>query len=70
MKQNMGATDRLVRVVLALLFAVLWFQHIVTGALGIIVLSLGCIFIITGVIGNCPLYSLFGINTCARKKAA
>jgi len=70
MKQNMGAADRLVRLVLAIVFAVLWFQNIVTGVTGIIVLTAGCIFILTSVVSACPLYNLFGISTCARKKSA
>ncbi|MEO5592964.1 MAG: DUF2892 domain-containing protein [Chitinophagaceae bacterium] len=68
MKQNMGTTDRVARLVLASLFAVLWFQHIVTGTFGIIVLVLGCVFLLTSVIGTCPLYNLFGISTCTREK--
>jgi len=70
MKQNMGAADRLVRLVLAIVFVVLWFQNIVTGVAGIVVLTAGFIFILTSVVGVCPLYSLFGISTCARKKSA
>jgi Protein of unknown function (DUF2892) len=70
MKQNMGTADRLVRLILAIVFAVLWFQNIVTGIAGIVVLTLGCIFMLTSVIGTCPLYSLFDINTGSRKKSA
>jgi len=70
MKQNMGAADRLVRLVLAIVFAVLWFQNIVTGIAGIVVLTAGCIFLLTSVVGACPLYNLFGISTCSRKKSA
>ena len=68
MKQNMGTFDRLARVIIALVLAVLWFQHVVTGTLGIIFLTVSCIFLLTSIIGTCPLYSLFGINTCSRKK--
>jgi hypothetical protein len=70
MKKNLGYTDRLVRLVLSVVFAVLWFQNIVTGIAGIVLLILGCIFILTSVTGVCPLYNLFGISTCAGKKSS
>jgi uncharacterized membrane protein len=68
MKKNMGNTDRLIRLVLAAVFIILWFQNIVTGTMGIILLVLGVIFALTSVVGFCPLYRLIGITTCAGKK--
>jgi Protein of unknown function (DUF2892) len=68
MTQNVGSTDRLARVLLGIIFGVLWFLHIVTGISGIILLVLGCVFLITAVIGNCPLYKIFGFSTCPRRK--
>ena len=69
MKKNMGNTDRWIRIILAVIFAVLWFENIVTGTIGIILLVLGGIFVLTSIIDMCPLYSLFGITTGAKKKA-
>jgi uncharacterized membrane protein len=68
MKKNMGNTDRLIRLVLAAVFIILWFQNIVTGTMGIILLVLGVIFALTSVVGFCPLYRLIGITTCVGKK--
>ncbi len=47
MKQNMGTIDRIVRVIIAALFAYLYFGGIVTGAMGIILLVLGVVFLAT-----------------------
>jgi uncharacterized RDD family membrane protein YckC len=60
----MGSTDKMIRAILAIVFAVLYFGNIVTGTLGIILLVLGVVFLLTGAISFCPLYTLVGINTC------
>jgi len=67
MKKNMGTTDKIIRIVIAVLFAVLFFTKAVTGVAGIILLVLAAVFILTSVIGSCPLYLPFGINTCKKK---
>jgi hypothetical protein len=63
MKTNMGTVDRVLRVVLALIFAVLYFSGTVTGILGIILLVLGGVFLLTSLVSFCPLYVPFKINT-------
>ena len=67
MKKNMGSADRVTRLVLAAIFAVLYFTNTVTGTLGIVLLILGAVFVLTSFISFCPLYLPFGINTCKKK---
>ena len=67
MKKNMGIADRSVRILLAIVFAVLHFTGVVTGLFGWILLVLAIIFLLTSLIQTCPLYLPFGINT--RKKS-
>lgn len=67
MKSNMGTTDKVIRIVVAILIAILYFTHIVTGTLGIVLLVFAGIFLLTSLIGFCPLYTLFGINTCKKE---
>ena len=67
MKKNMGTTDIIIRIVIAVLFAVLFFTKAVTGILGIILLILAVMFVLTSLIGFCPLYLPFKINTCRKK---
>jgi Protein of unknown function (DUF2892) len=69
MKKNMGNTDRIIRLVLAVVFGVLYFTGTVTGTLGIVLLILGGVFVLTSVVSFCPLYALVGLNTCPVKKA-
>ena len=63
MKRNEASWDRVVRVVLAALFAYLYFAGIVTGGLGILLLVLGIVFLVTAIVGFCPLYSVFKFST-------
>lgn len=63
MKRNMSDVDRIVRVIIAAVFAWLYFSGIVTGALGIILVALGVIFTLTSIFAFCPLYLLFGVST-------
>lgn len=67
MKKNMGTIDRVVRIVIALVFAALYFTGTVTGTLGIVLLVLGGVFVATSLISFCPLYTLFGLSTCPNK---
>lgn len=57
--KNEGKIDRTLRVILgaALLSLVFVGPQTAWGWVGVVPL-------VTGLIGNCPVYSLFGINTC------
>ena len=63
MKRNMSNTDRIVRVVVAALFAYLYFSDTVAGTLGIVLVVLGAVFLLTSVVAFCPLYVPFKIST-------
>lgn len=67
MKKNMGNADRIIRLLLAAVFAYLYFSGVVTGALGIVLVVLGAVFVLTSLVSFCPLYTLIGLNTCQRK---
>lgn len=66
MKTNMGSADRIIRILLAVVFAALYFTGTVTGTFGIVLLVLGGVFLATSAIGFCPLYTLVGVNTCKK----
>ena len=68
MKKNMGSTDRLLRLLLSFAMATLALTGLVTGTLGIILLAAAGIFLLTSIVGMCPIYTLIGVNTCPRKK--
>jgi hypothetical protein len=61
--KNEGKVDRTLRVILgaALISLVFIGPQTAWGWLGVVPLA-------TGLIGNCPVYSLLGINTCGIKR--
>jgi hypothetical protein len=61
--KNMGTVDRIVRVIVAIVIAVLYFTGSISGMLAIILLVLAGVFILTSLISTCPLYLPFGITT-------
>jgi hypothetical protein len=63
MKRNMSNTDRIIRVLIAALFAYLYFGGIVTGALGIVLVLFGGVFLLTAIVAFCPLYAPFKFST-------
>ncbi len=63
MKSNMGTTDKIIRILIAVLLAVLYFTHVIDGTLGIILLVLAGVFVLTSLISFCPLYTIIGLNT-------
>ncbi len=64
MKKNMGTIDRVFRILVAAVVAFLYFSHHINGLVATILGVVAAIFVVTGFIGTCPLYSLFGISTC------
>ena len=63
MKKNMGVIDRVVRILIAVVIVVLYFTHVISGTLAIILLILSGILIVTSIVSLCPLYLPFGFNT-------
>lgn len=69
MKQNMGSVDRALRVIVAVVVAILYFTNQITGAIAIILGILAVIFLLTSIIGFCPLYLPFKFSTKKEQKA-
>ena len=67
MKKNMGYADRLIRLLIAVVIAVLYFTNIISGTVAIVAGAIALIFIITSFISFCPLYLPFGFNTAKKK---
>lgn len=63
MKKNMGSTDKIIRVLIAVLIAVLYWQELISGTTALIAGALAVIFVLTSLISFCPLYLPFGIRT-------
>ena len=67
MKKNLGSVDKIIRIVIAAIFALLYFTNTVTGIWGIILLLLGGVFVLTSIVSWCPIYFSCRISTLKTK---
>ncbi len=67
MQRNMGAIDRFIRFVIALVLAILVIAKAVTGAAGVIVGIIAIVLLFTSLFGFCGLYVPLKISTQKRK---
>jgi hypothetical protein len=63
MKKNMGSLDKGIRILLAVIIAILYFTNQITGAAAIVLGIFAIIFLLTSLIGFCPLYAPFKLST-------
>jgi hypothetical protein len=63
MKVNESMVDRIIRGIIGLGLLALYFSNSVSGTLGIVLVIVGAVALLTGLVGFCPLYTLFKINT-------
>ena len=63
MKKNMGTIDKAARILVAAVVVLLYFTNVISGTLAIVLLAVSAIFVITSLLGFCPLYVPMGMNT-------
>jgi hypothetical protein len=68
MKKNVGSIDKIVRIIIAI--AAIYFAYTgkVENPWNYVLYVVGGIMILTSLLGTCPLFSIFGINTCKVKE--
>lgn len=66
MTKNMGTVDRIIRFVFAVAVAVLYFTGVISGTLAIILGILAAVFLVTSIVGFCPLYAPFKLSTAKK----
>jgi hypothetical protein len=67
MKANIGSLDKVIRIILAIVFAMLYITKMVEGTLGIILLVVGGVLLLTSIINFCPLYAILGWSSGKKK---
>lgn len=60
----MGGTDRIIRFILAAVFVALGYFKVVEGTVAMVLNVLAAVFVLTSVVKFCPLYTIFGLNSC------
>lgn len=67
MNKNMGTVDKVIRLAVVAIIAILYFSGQITGTVAIILGIVAVIFLVTSLLGWCPLYVPFGISTCKKE---
>lgn len=68
MKKNMSSADKIIRLIIVAIIIALYYTGMINGTLGTVLLVLSGVFVLTSLLGFCPLYTLFGISTCSTNK--
>ncbi|AWV98889.1 YgaP family membrane protein [Arcticibacterium luteifluviistationis] len=63
MTKNMGNTDKMVRIGVALVIALLYWQNIISGTLALVLIAVSVIFLLTSTASFCPIYKVLGISS-------
>ncbi len=63
MKQNVGGADRAIRLLIAVVIAVLYFMGQLSGTMAIVLEVVAVALLVTSVVGWCPIYAPFRIST-------
>jgi hypothetical protein len=63
MKKNIGTIDKAIRILVAVVIAILYFTNVISGIVAIVLGLFGVIFLLTSLVGVCPLYLPLKIST-------
>jgi hypothetical protein len=63
MKKNMGSTDKMIRILFAVVVAILFYTKTVEGTLALVLGILATVMLATSFVSFCPLYLPFGLST-------
>lgn len=70
MKRNLGMNDRLIRLLLAVVVAILYYKGIISGTTGLVLGIVALVFALTSMVSFCPLYAVFGFSTSKKEGKA
>jgi len=65
MQKNMGTTDKVLRLIVAVIAIALAATGTISGGLAIIAYVVAGVFVLTSFVSFCPLYRVLGLRTCA-----
>ena len=68
MIKNLGNLDKGIRIIAAIAIALLYSFNIISDTLAYVLMAIAIILLVTSLINFCPLYRIFGINSCKIKK--
>jgi Protein of unknown function (DUF2892) len=68
MKKNMGSTDKIIRILIAIVIGILYYTGTISGTAAVVLGIFAIVFVLTSLISFCPLYPPLGISTCKNKQ--
>ena len=63
MKKNMGIFDRFIRGFIAIGLLALNIKGLISGGVAVAAIIIAVVFLLTGLIGFCPIYKLLGFSS-------
>lgn len=66
MKKNMGAADKIIRVLVALIVGILIYANVLSGTWALVAGIVSLVLVATSLFSFCPLYTLLGLSTCRK----
>ncbi len=67
MKKNVGTTDKLIRLIVAAIVAILYLTGMIKGTVGIILLMIAAVLAVTALVNRCGIYAIFGMSSCPKE---
>jgi hypothetical protein len=67
MKKNMGSADKTIRVLFAIIIAILYFTNQISGIAAIVLGVFAVVFLFTSLVGFCPLYAPLKLSTLKKE---
>jgi hypothetical protein len=68
MEKNVGGTEKAIRLLVAVVAVALNLTGVTSGTLAIVLYVVAGLMVLTSLLSFCPLWTVFGINTCSVKK--
>jgi len=69
MKKNVGSIDKVIRLIIAAVAIYAAYAGMVASPWDYVLYVVAAIMVGTSLMGSCPLFSIFGINTCKVKES-
>lgn len=70
MKKNVGSPDRIVRILFAVVVAILYFTNVISGTTALVLGIIALVLLGTALVGVCPIYLALKLSTNKVEKAA
>ena len=68
MKKNIGIADKAIRIILAILIAILYFTDQISGTVAIVLGIMAIMLLLTSLVSFCPFYAVVKLSTIKKKE--